>query len=177
MRKLAVPVVLLVASLLLPVSAPAQAVNEHLEVFRPYTGKTWRGVFQDANAEKPMIDVSRWEFALNGQAVRILHSLNEGEYGGETILMWDPNEEALVFHYFTTAGFFTKGTMRVEGNQFISQEAVTGNTEGITEVRSTSQIQPDGSLTSRSEYLKDGTWVEGHSIRYVEDPTAEVILP
>jgi len=177
MKKRYVPVFLLVFLMMSVLRVAAQNIHKHLEVFRPYAGKTWRGVFEESTPEKPMVDVSRWEFALNGQALRILHSLNNGEYGGETIVMWDPNEEALVFHYFTTAGFFTKGTLQVEGNKLFSQEAGTGNTEGITEVRSTSHIEPDGSMISKSEYLKNGEWIPGHSIRYVEDQTAEVILP
>lgn len=46
------------------------------------------------------VDIQRWELALNGQAVRILHSINDGEYGGESLLVWDRDRRSLVFHYF-----------------------------------------------------------------------------
>jgi len=36
-----------------------------------------------------VVDVARWERALNGKAVRILHHQSR-VYGGESIVMWDP---------------------------------------------------------------------------------------
>jgi hypothetical protein len=30
-----------------------------------------------------MFDVSHWERAMNGRAIRMLHSVNDGEYGGD----------------------------------------------------------------------------------------------
>jgi hypothetical protein len=94
--------------------ADPEPLNEQLLPLKPFIGKTWRGVLKDSTPEKPMVDVSHWERALNGQAVRVLHSLNNGMYGGETIIMWDPQKESLVFFYFTTAGFFTQGTIKFE---------------------------------------------------------------
>ena len=48
-------------------------------------------------------------------------------------------------------------TLRFEGGKVISHERVSGNQHGVTEVRSTSELMPDGSLETRAEYLKDGT--------------------
>jgi hypothetical protein len=45
----------------------------------------WHGTFISQNP-KPASDVCRFERAPNGQAIRILHSVNEGIYGGETQL-------------------------------------------------------------------------------------------
>lgn len=152
----------------------SEALNEHLKPLQPYIGKTWKGTSPDA--EKPVYDVSRWERALNGQAVRILHSLNEGEYGGETIIFWDAAKEKVAFYYFTTAGFYTHGTMEFKDGKFISHEVVTGEESGITEVRATGELLPDGRLHSQSEYLKNGEWVRGHEFIYEEDATAEVVF-
>ncbi|HTG43029.1 MAG TPA: hypothetical protein VK633_00735, partial [Verrucomicrobiae bacterium] len=66
-------------------SAPAAEpgkLDEHLESLRPFIGKTWRGEFKNSKPEKPTIDVAHWERALNGKAVRVLHSINDGYYGG-----------------------------------------------------------------------------------------------
>ena len=38
---------------------------------------------------KPVVDVQRCELALNGQAVRVLHSIDDGEYGSESLVVWD----------------------------------------------------------------------------------------
>lgn len=151
-------------------------INEHLKPLSPFIGKTWRGEFVNSTAEKPMVDVQHWELILNGQAIRIMHSMNEGAYGGETIVMWDKEKEKLGFFYFTTAGFYTQGTFSMDGGKFISHEYVTGNQNGITEVKGIGQILEDGRLHSKSQYLQNGKWVDGHEVYYVEDASAKLIF-
>ncbi len=151
-------------------------VNEHLKPFLPFVGKTWRGEFANSTAEKPMVDVSRWELILNGQAIRIMHSVNNGSYGGETIIYWDKDRQQLLFFYFTTAGFYTTGTFSFEGEKFISHEEVRGNQNGITDVKAIGVLLPDGRMHSKSHYLQNGQWVDGHEIFYKEDATARVVL-
>lgn len=167
---------MLLLAVLLPLAGnlQAQELDEHLRAFAPMVGKTWKGRLSEPGAEKESWDISRWERALNGKAVRIIHSVNEGEYGGETLLYWNREKEEIEFYYFTTAGFMTQGSIEVTENGFSAHEFVTGNANGITEVRSSSVLQEDGSMLGTSEYLKDGEWVPGHSIRYREDPDAVV---
>lgn len=149
-------------------------INEHLRVFEPLLGKTFRGEFADSTPDKPKHDVSHWERAMNGQAVRVLHSINDGIYGGETIMMWDSSNKTIAYWYFTTAGFHTEGTMAVDGNQWTSTEKVLGNANGITEVQATSQLTPDGQLHVRSKYLSKGQWEKGHEIKYLPSPESKV---
>ena len=152
------------------------SLSEQLEPLRPFVGKTWRGVVAGSDSAKQTVDVSKWERALNGRAVRILHSVNDGAYGGETIVFWDREKEKLVYYYFTTAGFMTQGTFALEGKIFTAHEYVTGNQDGITEVKSSGEILPDGSLKTFSTFLKNGEWVQGRETIYREDPDAEVIF-
>ena len=149
-------------------------LNEKLKVFEPMCGKTFRGEFANSTPEKPQFDISKWERAMNGQAVRVLHSVNDGTYGGESIMMWDPSVEKVRFWYFTTAGFFTTGTMDIADNRWSSVEKVTGNANKITEVRSTSEFKADGTFVAKAEYFHDGKWVPGHEITYTESPQSEV---
>ncbi len=152
-------------------------LSEHLKGLQPYIGKTWKGELKSADQQKPTYDVSRWERAPNGQAVRILHSVNDGEYGGETIILWDNQKKSLVYYYFTTGGFYTHGTMAMEGNKLSFHEYVTGyEGNSVTEVKGTGEFTTDGKLINKSQYLKDGKWVEGHGAIYVEDQTAQVIF-
>lgn len=155
-------------------SLSAQDLDEKLAMFEPLVGKTWKGRLSAEGAETESWDVSRWERALNGKAVRILHSVNDGQYGGETLIIWNRESEQVEFYYFTTAGFFTQGTISGEFGNFTAHEYVTGNSNGITEVRSSSTLLEDGSLKGTSEYLKNGEWVPGHEIIYKEAPDAEV---
>jgi len=153
--------------------AGAAAAASPLDVFAPLCGKTWQGHFTGPDGTE-MTDVSRWERVLGGKAVRTVHSLNGGVYGGESLLYWDPEAETIAFVYVTTAGFRTEGTMTVEGDTFTSHEEVIGSADGITEVRATSRLRDDGALEVKSEYLQAGKWVPGHAVTYTEAPDAEV---
>lgn len=157
-------------------AADAPPLNPHLEPLRPLLGKTWRGPFKDSKPDKPVVDIARWERALNGQAVRLLHSINDGAYGGETMFVWDEKKQAVVFYYFTTAGYMTTGTIEVKGTTIITHEDVKGEAGGVTEVRATSEILPEGKLHVKAEYLKEGKWSLGHEVTYVEDPKGEVVF-
>ena len=158
------------------VAADKPQLDSHLEPLRPLLDKTWKGAFKDSTPDKPTVDVMRWERALNGNAVRVLHSINNGSYGGETIIRWDETQQAVTYHYFTTAGFMTIGTMIFKDGKVISRELVTGSANGVTEVRGTSEKQPDGTFHVKTEHLKNGEWLPGHEVTYQEDPTAAVVF-
>src|SRR5262245_30689741 len=154
----------------------ADSLAEPLKPFAPLLGKTWKGEFKNSTPEKPLFDVARWERALNGKAVRVLHSVNDGIYGGEALITWDAKINTLSYWYFTTAGFRTEGTMKHEDDQFSAHEIVAGAAGGITEVKSTSKILPDGRLQVTAQYLKDGKWGDGRDAIYKEAPEAKVIF-
>ena len=164
------------AALMLWAGAASAEMNPHFEALKPFLGRTWRGTFQNSTPEKPMVDVSRFELALRGQAVRNRHSVTDGEYAGESFIVWDEPKQSLVYYYFTTAGFYTTGTMRVEDGVLVSREVVTGGTDGITEVKGTMGVRPDGRMHVKTQYLKSGGWVDGRDMDYVEDPQAVVRL-
>ena len=151
-------------------------LNQYLQPLAPFLG-TWRGEFADSTPDKPKVDVVHWEAAMHGNAIRILHSVNCGEYGGETIVMWDENTKKLVYFYFTTSGFFTSGEMSAETDHYTTTEKVSGNAGGVTEVRASAHLTPDGRMSVASQYFKEGAWVEGHEITYQSAPGEEVILP
>src|ERR1700758_5559475 len=71
-------------------------LNAHLQMFLPFLGKTWKETFANSTPDKPIIDVQKWERTLNGQAIRLLHSINQGAYGGETLFIWDDQRKTVV---------------------------------------------------------------------------------
>lgn len=148
---------------------------DHFAAFKPLIGKTWKGIVDNRNPDKPVYDISKFELALSGQAVRNLHSVNNGDYGGETIIYWDKVQKNLVYYYFTTAGFYTHGTFTSEGGKIISHEFVEGNEQGITEVKGISEITPEGKLSVKTLYFKDGKWIDGRNSVY-EETNEPVIL-
>lgn len=156
--------------------ADQPALDPQLEPLRPLLDKNWKGEFKNSKPEQPIVDVMRWERALNGKAIRVLHSVNEGSYGGETIFMWDEKKQLVTYHYFTTAGFMTVGSMSFKEGKAITHEVVTGSTGGVTEVRGTSELLSSGAFSVKTEHLKDGEWQPGREVIYNQDPGAKVIF-
>ena len=171
LRRAAVSIVLAVSS-----AAPAQAAEPgaHFAPLKAMVGKTWKAALPAEGAAPPKFDVQRWELALNGQAVRILHSIADGEYGGESLIVWDKEKQGLVFYYFTTAGFYTTGTVTTEGDALVTLETVKGNADGISQVKGVTRVLPDGRMHVKTQYLKKGTWTDGRDWYYSESPSSEV---
>jgi hypothetical protein len=156
--------------------ASPPALHPELEMFRPFLDSHWEGDLTEPGKEKKMIDRSVWIRALNGQAIKTLHSVNDGDYGGETMIFWDQKQKKIAYYYFTTAGFYTHGTMTYnpETKSIEALENVENNAQGITQVRSHSVLDPTGRLQISSEYLQHGKWVKGHSASYKRVPRTEV---
>jgi hypothetical protein len=152
------------------------SLNPHLVVLEPLLGKTWKGTFKNSTPDKPIVDIQHWERALNGKAVRQVHSINNGAYGGETMFIWDEKKQTVAYYYFTTEGFMTTGTLQVKDGHIVTSEQVSGDADGVTEVRGTSEIQPDGRFHVKAEYLKNGQWVTGHEVTYQVDSGSEIIF-
>jgi len=91
-------------------------------------------------------------------------------------MVWDKEKQAIVYYYFTTAGFYTTGTIHPQDAGFTSHEIVKGDADGVTEVNARFRLLPDGRLHAHTEYLKQGKWVEGRDMDYVEAPDAKVKL-
>ena len=153
-----------------------QVLNVDSQLLLNQYYKILGGKISNSTPENPVYDISHWERALNGNAIRIMHSVNNGEYGGESIVMWDTKKESLVSWYFTTAGFYTQATLHFEDEKLISIEDVTGNENGITQVKAIIEFLPDGELLNSAKYFMNGNWVDGHKIYYMEAPDAEVVL-
>ena len=167
MKTLTVPLsVIWVGGTIAMAVAEALPLNPNLEALRPLLEETWKGTFSNSKPDKPTFDVETWERALNGQAVRHIHSVNDGTYGGEALPFWDDERKIISVYYFTTTGFMSIGTLDFKDGKFIGHEDINGNADGITEVRSVSELLPDGKFHVRAEYLKDGKWTFGREATY-----------
>ena len=74
------------------------------------------------------------------------------------MIFWDQKQKKIAYYYFTTAGFYTHGTMTYnpETKSIEALENVENNAQGITQVRSHSVLDPTGRLQISSEYLQHG---------------------
>ena len=159
-------ILLLSLVLVTPVFA-TDSPHEKLTVFSPFIG-TWKAQFDDDTT-----DVSNWEWIMGGKALRIMHSINDGNYGGEALLHWNTDKEAITYRYVTTATFYTEGTITPTENGFDAHEIVFGNMGGITETRSSYSLE-EGEMRVWSQFLKDGEWAEKTQATYVKAADAEV---
>lgn len=142
--------------------------------FEHLVGKTWRGT---GTGPERVQDVQRWDWAVGGHAVQVVHSVADGAYAGETLIFRDRDSGAYVFHYFTSGGFHTTGTMRPTGPGAFEVEETVHGLDGFTTQRSTIVMGADGVNRSRGYREVDGQWVEQGGFDYRADPTAELILP
>ena len=155
--------------------SPTQLAKE-LEPLKAFVGKTWKGHFKNSTPEKPVVDGSKWERAMNGQAIRVLHSVNKGDYGGETLIVWNAKTKRIEFFYFTTAGYFTQGTVSIKDGKLLTHEDVTGNENGVTAVEATTELLPNGKMHLKARYFKKGEWTEGHEVTYELAPGEDVVF-
>ncbi|MGA0546575.1 copper chaperone PCu(A)C [Brevundimonas sp. VNH65] len=154
--------------------AAAPSVSSALDALRPMIGRTWRGA---AVGQAVVEDVMRWDWALGGHAVRIVHAVNGGVYGGETLIFPDKDSGGLIFHYFTTGGFHTTGTLAPAGAGVFDIVETVHGAEGVETLRSRATLGDDGVYRTRSlKVTEAGTETFG-GFDYRPDPTGQPILP
>ena len=141
-------------------------LSNHLTGLKPFIGNTYKGDFINSTIENPMIDVLSFERALNGNAVKVIHSVNNGEFGGETMVMWNPEKEGLQSWYFTSAGSLTIQNVQIKKDTFISIENVERNQNGITKVKTIIEVLHGNQITKRTKYLMNNIWKDGSETIY-----------
>ena len=158
-----------------PADLPVPAAGAEVYApFAPMVGKTWRGTGTGAAKVE---DVQRWEWAVGGHAIRVVHAVNGGVYGGETLIFRDKDSEKFIFHYFTTGGFHSTGTITPVGpGEYDTEETVHGSAQ-VESLRATGRLGADGVYRVRALRPEGEKWVESGGFDYREDPAAVVRLP
>ena len=141
-------------------------LSEHLNGLKPFIGNTYKGNFINSTKENPMIDIISFERALNGNAIKVIHSVNNGEFGGETMVMWNPEKGGIQSWYFTSAGSLTIQNVQIKKNTFISIENVERNQNGITKVKTIIEVLHGDQIKKRTKYLMNNMWKDGSETLY-----------
>lgn len=152
----------------------AEAAAQAFTPFLPLIGKTWRGTNV---TQEGVEDVMRWDWAVGGHAVRIVHAVNGGVYGGETLIFPDKDSGQLIFHYFTTGGFHTTGVIRPTGPGAMEIDETVHGADGVEVLKSRATLGPDEVYRTRSLVERDGEWVEFGGFDYRQDAAARISLP
>ena len=141
-------------------------LSEHLIEMELFIGNTYKGNFINSTRENPMIDILSFERSLNGNAIKVIHSVNNGEFGGETMVMWNPEKERLQSWYFTSAGSLTIQNVQIKKDTFISTENVERNKNGITKVKTIIEVLHGNQIKKRTKYLMNNLWKDGSETIY-----------
>ena len=151
-------------------------LSDHLSGLAPFIGKTFIGEFINSTPKNPIYDVIYWERILNGDAVQVTHSVNDGEFGGERIIIWDPEETKVVSWYFATGGLITKSIIDIRLKELISIEDVSKNNTSITKIKTIYKIMSNGDLNCKIKYFMNNVWVDAHELVYREVLNKKVIF-
>ncbi|WCL55189.1 hypothetical protein [Gimibacter soli] len=156
---------------------PAMAADPVLAPLAPLMGKTWRSVENGTNPDGSTFnDVVRWEWQASGHMALATHSLNEGVYGGVTLIHHDAKARTIVFRYATTGGFYTEGTIVPKDGGFEILETVKGTTGGPSDVRTFMKMDGPDAYTVESRMMVNGVWGEPQTRMYRVDPDADVLF-
>lgn len=139
---------------------------EPMAVFAKLAGRSWRGEGTGPNGQ-PIVDIARYEMILLGRAFQSTHKLEGGTYGGRTVYFYDEGAKEYVFHYFTTAGFHTTGTIVPTENGFTAIETVNGHPE-IDEVHSEIIVGEKEMRVLSHHVSHDGEESAGDTLIYAE---------
>jgi hypothetical protein len=145
-------------------------LHQALEPMRPFLGITWRGDLTDPGSKRRRFDVVRYDRTLNGEAIRMLHSVNNGDLGGEMLIRYDEEDARVEYHYFTSAGFLTTGSIRFRGRSFVAEDDVK---EGQVPMRTVRRLDGDR-LVSSTQMLRDGRWTRGTEQFYEPAPDEKI---
>ena len=167
---------IILASILLLASATATAAEPiaELKALAPYIG-TWTSIQKPDDCEK-FVDVQKWEWAFRGQVIRLTHSVNGGEYAGESLIHWDATAKNIIYRYVNTSNFYTDGIITIlkDGSLEVRENIFSSNKMG-RQSHSGYRIE-DGKMHSWSKFLTEGTWGEADHYTYNNTPDAVIML-
>ena len=169
-------VILFVFSLIVANQLNEKIISKHLDGFKIFLDKKFIGEFYNSTKQKPLIDIIHFERILNGTAISISHSINHGEYGGKSIIMWNSKTEKLESYYFSTGGEILYSKVTTDNGQIIMVEDFSNNNNGIQKVKKIYRIKENNKLENQIKYFMNNIWVNSHEMTYSESDSVDVIF-
>jgi len=153
-----------------------EELSKHLSGLQNFIDKKFKGEFYNSTKEKPLFDVIHFERILNGSAICISHSVNDGEYGGKYIIIWNSDIGKVESYYFSTGGEIRVSKARIHNEEIIIEDDYLKNKNGIKKVKKTYKLNDIGYLENHIEYLMNNLWVKTYEINYVENDSVKIIF-
>lgn len=141
-------------------------LHDDLKVFKYFIGKTFSGEIQNYKKDSYVNEIVNWEAIFKGNGIRIKHSINNDEFIGESIIMFDGKEKSYSCWYFSSGGISNKSKFLIEDNKIIFFEDVSENNNSITKIRTSYLISENGGYYKKILYLINNVWVKGNNILY-----------
>ena len=151
-------------------------LSKHLVDFDIFIGKKFQGEFYNSTKENPLIDIIYFERILNGEAIRISHSVNHGEYGGEYVITWNSDKEKIESYYFSTGGGIRVSNIDITNNEISIKEDFSKNENGIKKVKKIFRLDPEGFLENNIKYMINNMWIKSHEMIYTRNDSAKIIF-
>ena len=153
-----------------------EELSKHLAGLQNFIDKKFKGEFYNSTKEKPLFDVIHFESILNGSAICISHSVNDGEYGGKYIIIWNSDIGKVESYYFSTGGEIKVSKARIHNKEITIEDDYLKNENGIKKVRKIYKLNDIGQLENHIEYLLNNLWVKTHEMNYVENDSVKIIF-
>lgn len=149
---------------LLPGSAGAASVSEHLQFLGPLLGQEWVGHYTDEETAHFVHEVV-WEPLLGGAAVRMTKRVDELDFVMETLYYWNAASSEVAYLSVTNRGQVSVGTAAALGDTIeLLGRDLTG--EGEVAYRYTLRVSGEDLLEDRFYRRAGGKWEERHFILY-----------
>ena len=151
-------------------------LSKRLLGFEKFLGKKFQGEFYNSTKENPLMDIIYFERILNGEAIRITHSVNHGEYGGEYIITWNSDKGKIESYYFSTGGEIRVSSIDIINNEISIKEDFSENENGIQKVKKIFRLNAEGSLENNIKYMINNMWIKSHEMIYSRNDSAKIIF-
>ena len=167
---------IITTSLILGDNIDKPFLSEKIQGFEVFIGKYFKGETFNSTKTKLISEVIHFKRILNGQAIRIVHSINEGEFGGESIITWNQENNILESVYFSTGGNIKHSMVTLKENTITLVEDVSKNQNSIKKVKTTYYLNSYGQLKKETKYYINNMWIFSHNSNYTESKSSEIIF-
>ena len=151
------------------------SISDKLILFKPFLGKIFRGKIINSKVNDSIYNIHRWYSVLNGNAIRMTHEINNGEYLSEAFILWDEKLNRLRSWHFNSSGIVVIKDVKFVDDNLIFIEDVSKNKNGITKVKTIYNFIYNGKLQNRTRFLMDNIWVDGGESIYDELVNTDIV--
>jgi len=145
-------------------SSVSLAQNSHLQTFHKLVDKEWVGHYVDSE-DSHYVHKVKFEYILNGQAVKETKIVDELQFEMETYYYYDWEKEKILFLSLLNKEMYSVGRVIIDGSIFTLEGANIFNS-GRTEFKKKYEITKLGKFYDFFFRKKDDQWIRGHLIEY-----------